>query len=311
MNPALLLEGIALSFVWATALLVPYVLDSTQPILIAAGRYVIYGILSVGLYLGSRESMRFTRTQWKNANLYAFTGNIGYYVTMALGVRFAGMTVAAMIIGILPLSIMAYGNLLRKEIPFKRLKIPGLFILVGIVGINVITANGLPSDKSLNEFMLGIFFSFASLAFWTWYTVDNSAWLAHHPEVSGSSWSTAIGVCSLWQGALLIPLMPFMTGESLRTSWTNMDPWPYVLIALLYLGILNTWGTTLWWNRLVRRLPISLAGQFLVFATVASIIYGHLVDRTLPTALELVFVAAQIAGVGLGVHQFSRHSASN
>lgn len=310
MNPALLLEGIALSFVWATALLVPYVLDNTQPILIAAGRYIIYGILSVGLYLGSRDSMRFTRVQWKSANLYAFTGNIGYYVTMALGVRFAGMTVAAMIIGILPLSIMAFGNLRRKEIPFKRLTIPGLFILIGIVGINVITANGLPSDKSLNEFIFGIFFSFASLAFWTWYTVDNSAWLAENPDISGSSWATAIGVCSLWQGALLIPLMPLMTGESLHTSFAGMDPWPYVLIALLYLGILNTWGTTLWWNRLVRRLPISLAGQFLVFATVASIIYGHLVDRTLPTALELFFVASQIAGVGLGVHQFSKHGST-
>ena len=46
MNPALLFEGIALSFVWATALLVPHVLTATQPVLLAAGRYIIYGIRS-------------------------------------------------------------------------------------------------------------------------------------------------------------------------------------------------------------------------------------------------------------------------
>jgi drug/metabolite transporter (DMT)-like permease len=86
-----------------------------------------------------------------------------------------------------------------------------------------------------------------------------------------------------------------------------MDPWVWVLIALLYMGIVNTLITTMWWNRLARRIPLSLAGQLLVFATVASIIYGHLVDQTLPSALELLFVALQISGVGLGVHQFSKH----
>ena len=101
--------------------------------------------------------------------------------------------------------------------------------------------------------------------------------------------------------------MPLMTGESIHTSFTNIDPWIYVVIALLYMGIINTWITTMWWNRLVRRIPLSLAGQLLVFATIASIIYGHVVDRTLPSGLELVFVALQIGGVGLGVHQFSKH----
>ena len=307
MNPALLLEGIALSFVWATALLVPYVLDSTQPILLAAGRYIVYGIVSLVLFVASRDKMHFTRAQWKTANVYAFTGNIGYYVTMALGVRYAGMTVAAMIIGILPLSIMALGNFRRREIPFSRLAVPGVLILFGIVGINVITASGLPKDKSVTEFALGVFFSFASLSFWTWYSVVNASWLDQHPDVSGGNWSTAIGVCSFWQAILLIPLMPLMTGESIHTSFTNIDPWIYVVIALLYMGIINTWITTMWWNRLVRRIPLSLAGQLLVFATIASIIYGHVVDRTLPSGLELVFVALQIGGVGLGVHQFSKH----
>lgn len=308
MNPILLLEGIALSFVWATALLVPYVLDSTEPILLAASRYIVYGLVSVGIYLAARGSIRFTRAQWKNANIFAFTGNIGYYVTMALGVRFAGMTVAAMIIGILPLTIMAFGNLKRKEIPFRRLTFPGIFILIGIVGINILTAQGLPSDKSLTEFSLGVVFSFGSLGFWTWYSVQNADWLKAHPTVSGSHWSTAVGVCSLWQGLLLIPLMPLMTGDSIQHSFTHTDPWIWVVVATLYMGILNTWGTTMWWNRLARQIPLSLAGQLLVFATIASIIYGHLVDQTLPTSLELLFVGLQITGVGLGVHQFSKHS---
>lgn len=308
MKPVLLFEGIALSFVWATALLVPYVLDSTQPILLAAGRYIIYGLVSVILFASARGAITFTRAQWKTANVYAFTGNIGYYVTMALGVRYAGMTVAAMIIGILPLSIMAFGNFQRKEISFTKLVMPGVLILLGIVGINVTTASALPSDKSLTEFILGVIFSFASLSFWTWYSVVNTGWLERNSDVSGSHWTTAIGVCSLWQSLLLIPLMPLMTGETVFESIRNMDAWPLVLGALLYMGIVNTWITTMWWNRLVRRIPLSLAGQLLVFATVASIIYGHLVDRTWPSGVELLFAGLQIVGVGFGVHQFSKHA---
>lgn len=306
MNPLIFIESLGLSAIWATALLVPYVLDSTQPILLALGRYIVYGLVSVALYLGTRPRIRFARDQWKTANIYAFTGNIGYYVTMALGVRYAGMTVAAMIIGILPLSIMAFGNLRNREIPFKKLFIPALFILIGIVGINIETASGLPTDKTLFEFSLGVFFSFASLSFWTWYSVVNASWLERHPEVSDGSWTTAIGLCSLWQSAALIPFMPLFTGESVRNSIASADPLILVLAALLYMGIINTWITTMWWNRLSRRIPLSLAGQLLVFATVASITYGHLVDQTLPSVSEIVFVALQILGVAFGIYQFSK-----
>lgn len=306
MNPLIFIESLGLSAIWSTALLVPYVLSASDPIMLALGRYFVYGLISLTLYFGSRQKFSLTRAQWKAANAYSLAGNIGYYATMALGVRYAGMTVAAMIIGILPLSIMAFGNLKNREIAFSRLALPALLILIGIVGINFKTVGQLPSDKTILEFALGILFSFISLVCWTWYSVANASWLTMNPQVSDGNWTTAIGMCSLWQSAALLPLIPIATGGSFSETFRNSDPLLTILLALLYLGIVNTWITTMWWNRISRRIPLSLAGQLLVFATIASIAYGHIVDKTFPENSEILFVAIQILGVGLGIYRFSK-----
>src|SRR3712207_9053373 len=78
---------------------------------VALGRYFFYGVFSAGVLvaLGSRrsggESLRTAgKKAWPLALAFAFSGNVGMYLLLILGIRFAGAPVATSLVGIIPRS---------------------------------------------------------------------------------------------------------------------------------------------------------------------------------------------------------------
>jgi len=302
MNHFFILLGIAVNFVWGLAFLLPYLLQQTDPLLIASGRYLVYGLLSLLLLLTARERHSLDSRAWGMAALLAFTGNVGYYMALTLAIRYAGITITALIIGTLPVSIMAWGNWQSREVSWGRLLMPAVLILAGIIGINIQQHAALPLHTNTWQFGLGVLLALAALALWTWYGVANAAWLKRHPQVSPQQWSLAIGVCCLVQ-SLLVLLLPG-NGQSASKLLTSADPWWQVLGACLMLGIVVSWLATIWWNRVSRHLPVALSGQLIVFETISSLLYGHLADRAWPDAGEILCILLILGGVLSGIRAF-------
>ena len=68
------------------------------------------------------------------------------------------------------------------------------------------------------------------------------------------------------------------------------------------LGILVSYYATVLWNRLSRRLPVSLVGQLLVFETISSILlYAEIVGGTFPPINEILSICITLIGVVFGI----------
>lgn len=297
--------GIFANVLWALAFLVPYALPTVDPILIAMGRYGTYGVLSLVLLLtASRRVLRSLRKQdWWFALLFALAGNVGYYTALVFAIRHAGVAVSVLVIGTLPITMALYGNWRNREVRLQALLLPLSLIAGGLVAFNTLQFLAADSAAAHRDLMIGILYALLALALWTWFGVANAEYMKRRKDVSGQAWSTVIGVASL---LLTITVFPFLAlvgvwspGEALSTM-VSTALLPY-LFGSFVLGVVVSWAATVLWNSASRNLPVSLAGQLIVFETIFSVLYESMVDRALPEPLEILCMAVILGGVLLGI----------
>lgn len=163
------------------------------------------------------------------------------------------------------------------------------------------------SESGAKNFGLGIALGLLALIAWTWYPLRNSAWLAANPHVSGATWATAQGLATLPLAAIGYAASYFWSDPSF--AWP-LGPTPLKFVALmLLLGFLASWLGTLWWNRASQLLPASLAGQLIVFETLAALTYAYLVRGAPPHWSAGIGIAVLIGGVIAGVRAFNTSGA--
>jgi drug/metabolite transporter (DMT)-like permease len=102
-----------------------------------------------------------------------------------------------------------------------------------------------------------------------------------------------------------------MTAYMLMTSsWAGDAPWgprPWTYAGLmLAIGLLSSWLGTLCWNRASSLLPTSLAGQLIVFETLAAMAYGFMHRAAWPQPWDWAGMALLVAGVVVGTRVFVR-----
>ena len=295
--------AIAVNCVWGLAFVIPTNLTGVDSAAVALGRYFIYGILSAGILLVATRQVRFGQIHWFRAFAYAFLGHVGYYIVLVWAISLGGVMVVAPIMATLPVSVAITGNLLSKELSFKRLILPLLFILAGIAYLRVyqnshFTSHGIQPDDMIYGALLAV----AALAMWTMYAVLNARYLKRS-QVSSVAWAQAMGFCCLLQVALVISIRPFFYEQPGNLfSWAN----DYELaikfaLGIVILGVLVSWASTQVWNKVSRKLPITVSGQLLVVQSLAAILYDSWLDGQAPQPIEMACIALVVVGVVWGV----------
>lgn len=66
---------------------------------------------------------------------------------------------------------------------------------------------------------------------------------------------------------------------------------------MVIIALLSSWVGTLCWNEASQRLPTSIAGQLIVFETLAALGYAFLLRGQWPAPLTLAGIALLIVGV--------------
>jgi drug/metabolite transporter (DMT)-like permease len=298
--------GVSANLIWGLAFLVPVLLASFDPVAITMGRYLSYGAVSLLILLLSRGSLRdHPRQVWLTAVLFGITGNVGYYFFLVQGVELVGAPVVTVIIGTLPVTVALYGNWRRREYPFSWLAPPVGLILVGLVLVNLTEVgwSGL-DDRSLAAHVGGIGCAVAALALWTWFGVANASFLKANPHISSVRWSTMVGCATLALSMLAVPLVLLRDGgppERAEGSVGGSIWW--LVFGSLVLGVLVSWGGTVLWNSASNLLPISIAGQLIVFETLSGLTYVLLAATRVPPPLEVVGIAIVITGVLIGIRR--------
>lgn len=167
--------GILVNCIWGTAFLIPYILSEINPMVIAIGRYLVYGLVSVGLIIFARKRFQIlSKRQWLVAFSLGFAGNLGYYLFLSSSIYYSGITIAALIVGILPVALIIVGNLVEKTYSFRSLALPILLILSGMLTLSL---SDIESRVGNDHTLLGTGLAIASLALWTYYGIKNAHFL--------------------------------------------------------------------------------------------------------------------------------------
>ncbi|WP_031373303.1 DMT family transporter [Lysobacter antibioticus] len=299
------LYALAAGLIWGLVFVGPLLLPEYPAALQSVGRYLAFGLIALPLAWLDRAALRqLTRADWIEALKLSAIGNLLYYLFLASAIQHAGGPLPTMIIGTLPVVIAVCANLrnARRDgrLPWLRL-LPSLaLIAAGIACVNQVELQALRADANadVRRYAIGAVLAIGAVACWTWYPLRNADWLRDHPSRSPRTWATAQGLAVLPLALLgYITLWTFMsaTGHEFAMPF---GPRPGFFIGLMVaIGLFASWVGTLCWNEASQRLPTALAGQLIVFETIAALSYAFILRGRMPEPLTLIGIALLIAGV--------------
>jgi drug/metabolite transporter (DMT)-like permease len=301
--------ALAAGLMWGLVFIAPLLLPEYTPAALSLGRYLAFGVVALPLAWLDRARLRqLTRADWFEALKLAFVGNLLYYFFLAAAIQASGAPLATMIIGTLPVVIAVCANWSDRTLPWRAMAPSLLLIAAGLALVNRDEFRQL-AQGSGRSYLIGSLLALVAVAAWTWYPIRNSRWMQANPGLASSTWATAQGIATLPLAAA-----GWLVYVAWQTAWNGLDvagialgprPWAY-LGLMLAIAVFASWLGTLAWNRASRLLPTSLAGQLIVFETLAALVYAFLLRGRVPETSTLAGIAMLIGGVVFGVRAFQK-----
>ncbi len=306
------LFALAAGLMWGLVFVGPLLLPEYPAALQSFGRYLAFGSIALPLAWFDRARLaELSRADWIEALKLSLVGNVVYYLFLASAIQRAGGPLPTMIIGTLPVVIAVSSNLLAQragsvERPLAWLRLlPSLLLIgAGIALVNQVEIEHLRADPDADvaRYALGALLAVGAVVCWTWYPIRNAAWLRAHPDRHPRGWATAQGLATL-----PIALAGYAGLWAWNVAGDNPFPMPFgpraqdFILLMLAIGLFASWLGTLCWNEASQRVPPALAGQLIVFETLAAVAYAFVLRKTWPSALTLAGVGLLVAGVVWGL----------
>lgn len=309
-NPRNLLLGLLCGLIagafWGGVFLAPKLLDAFTPLQMTAGRYIAYGLASAALLLPAWKAVmgRMDARDWRDLLLLSLLGNLIYYVGLSVSVQSAGVALASLIIGLLPVTVTLVGAKPGEGVALRRLAAPLALIVAGGICINVSVFVD-SRHVGIGAQAVGVLGALLALAMWTAYAVWNARRLAATPKFTSHEWSLLTGLATgLLSLVLVVPA--FLLGGKVHapSAWTGF--WAVSFAVAIGASVI---GNGLW-NTASRLLPLSLSGQLIVFETLFALLYGFLHEGRWPRPLETAAIVLMLAGVlwSVRLHQPARRT---
>ncbi|MBY4870331.1 DMT family transporter [Burkholderia anthina] len=306
--------GVLAGALWGMVFLVPRLMTDFSPLLLSAGRYAMYGLVSLAAALPTARSLlaRLTREDLVALAKLALIGNLAYYMLLSTAVHLIGIAPTSLIVGVLPVTVTLLGLGDRGAVPLRRLAAPLALVIAGIVCINVdLFTSEAALATTLVEKLAGIACASGALASWTWYAVANARYLQRHHHFSGNEWSVLWGVVTGVIGGLCWVTILALPSGTVQAA-VPAPRWQLFWVLNLALAIGASWLGNGLWNAASKRMPLTLSGQLIVFETVFAMLYAFVYDHRMPRTLEIAALALLLAGVYGSVRRHSdTHDSGN
>lgn len=308
-----ILCALGAGLMWGLVFIAPLLLPEYPGVVLSMGRYIAFGLIAlVPALLGRKQMAALTAADWRAAFKLALVGNLLYYAALATSIQLADAPLPTMLIGTLPVLISICSNWSpghpSEAVAWKKLLPVLAIILCGLLLVNASELAQIDGRRTLADYALGCGVALAAVAAWTWYPIMNARHMKTHPQLRSSTWATAQGLASLPMAMLGLAAYRMFAGVTGSGYAFPLGPQPARFIGLMFvIGLCASWLGTLLWNHASQRLPTSLAGQLIVFETLAALLYAFIFRGVFPATQVLAGVALLCIGVIFGVRIFRHH----
>lgn len=277
------------SAAWSLTVLVPLVLPEFPVVTLSCARYCALGIASLVFALPalmrSRHLLR--PSDAVRALALALLGNVGFFILFTFAVREAGVSVASLILGLLPLTLICAKRGGMRVI--TEVIAPLTLALSGTVLMTMESWHG--GEGGGGNFTRGVLCGVAALASWTLYSLWNQDFLTSDSRFDGTLWASLCGVASGFWGVLFF----LIWGDSLTVQVDGR--WGVFWVVTIVVAVIGSWAGGAFWNAASARLPHTILAQCVVFETLCAVAYGHLWSWTIPSIIEGMSLLALSLGV--------------
>lgn len=230
-----LLMGLAFAFMWSSAFTsARMIVVDAPPLFSLSVRFLISGLIGVGIALALGQTWRLTRAQWRATFIFGICQNAAYLGLNFIAMQWIEASVAAIIASTLPLIVALAGFVFLGD-RLKPLAVAGLFAGFG----GVILIMGARFSGGLDP--LGVALCVAAAMALT------IATLAMRGASSGGNVMMVVGLQMLVGSAALIG--PSLLFEEIVITWT-----PRLIMAFWYTTLVPGLAATWVWFMLVQRI---------------------------------------------------------
>ncbi|MCB2114895.1 MAG: DMT family transporter [Rhodobacteraceae bacterium] len=235
--------GLAFAFMWSSAFTSARMIVADAPPLAALSlRFLISGLLGVGIAKAMGQSWQLSRAQWRSVFIFGLCQNALYLGLNFVAMQWVQASLAAIIASTMPLLVALLGWAFLKE-RVRPLGLAGL--LAGVIGVAIIMGSRLSGGVSLEGVVLCVLGALALAV----------ATLTVRGASSGGNVLMIVGL-QMFVGAAILAVASAAT-ETVSVNWTPRLFWAFAYTTLVP-GLLATWV----WFRLVARIGAVRAATY-------------------------------------------------
>lgn len=296
-----ILAGLTTGALWGLTFIAARMIEPFATADLVIARYVAFGIMSALLMIDPRfRPSGLSRSRLVTGFGLGLVGYVGYFLTTAYAVLYAGAVLPPLIIGTMPVPLALIANWRERAVPWRALLAPLSLIAAGLAVVNAhALSDAVPEAR--DDTMLGVLLSVLALLLWVGYGLINAHVMRAADAPDGLRWTGLQGLGAAVGSLLLLAVV----GLPAVPEASPHEIWRFVFWSL-GMAVVGSWFATWCWMVASKRLPLALTAQLIIAETVFGLGYGLAFEQRWPTNAEATGILLQMAGVIVAVAIFTR-----
>ncbi|MFD6507502.1 DMT family transporter [Bacillus sp. NPDC060175] len=239
-----------------------YVLDYIPPLTLVWLRFIIaFVVLYMILKIAEKKQKKKVTISKKDWLLFAWIGFIGYFISITcqfIGTKLSDAHTGSLVTSATPAFMVIFAALILKEkLTARRL----LSTIIATIGVIIVIG----WDIEIGSYFIGTIILVGAAITW--------ALLSIYVKIASARFSSLV-ITTYAIFFSLFFITPFMIWELQSTSIEAINT--YVILGILYLGIVSTAGAFFLWNKGLELMDASIGSLFFFFQPIVGSILGWL-----------------------------------
>lgn len=245
-----------------------YVLDFIPPLTLVWLRFIIaFVVLYMILKIAEKKQKKTVTIRKKDWLLFAWIGFIGYFISITcqfIGTKLSNAHTGSLVTSATPAFMVIFAAIILKEKLTARRFLSTIIATIGVIIV-------IGWDIEIGSYFIGTIILVGAAITW--------ALLSIYVKIASTRFSSLV-ITTYAIFFSLFFITPFMVWEFQSSPIEHVNM--YVLLGVLYLGIVSTAGAFFLWNKGLKLMDASIGSLFFFFQPIVGSLLGwFLLNETL------------------------------